>query len=81
MTNSEIWCRLTVFRPDGSRLGRWTLRGPGTPDLATVDRLARLRLQMERSGSRVQFDGVAPALAELMTLAGLGDLLDGLDGL
>jgi hypothetical protein len=66
---------LTVLRPDGSACGHWTLRGAGAPDLAAVDWLARVRLAAARAGGSAIVDEVTPALADLLALAGLGDLL------
>ncbi len=71
MAEDETWCRVTVLQPDGSALGRWTLRGEGQPDLAVVDLVARLQLAARRVGGRAVLDEVAPALAELLHLAGL----------
>lgn len=77
MAAGEMWCRVAVLRPDGSTLGRWTLRGSGAPDLSTVDRLARLQLAAQSTGGRAVLEEVTPALVELLEFAGLGALLCG----
>jgi hypothetical protein len=74
MTIAEMWCRVTVCEPDGSPLGHWTLRGNAAPDLETVDRIARLHLAAKAQGGTSLLSDVAPALRELLELAGLGAL-------
>lgn len=44
------------------------------PDVAVVDALARLQLAARRSGCRIDLQGVAPALADLLDLMGLADI-------
>jgi hypothetical protein len=75
VTDVQTWCRVTVVGPDGSALGGWTLRGDRPPDLATVDRLARLHLAARSVGGHAVLNDVAPELAELLELAGLGETL------
>lgn len=48
-----------------------------TPDLATVDALARLALTARRSGGAIHLRGVSPRLGELIALVGMDDLLPG----
>ncbi len=55
------WCRITIV-----------LEGPGAPDLAAVDDLARWQLLGHRLGGRVVVDQVAPQMTQLLELAGLG---------
>lgn len=74
MTVTDVWCHVTVLEPDGSPLGRWTLRGPGAPDLDAVNRIARLRLAAQALGGTTVLSDLAPVLRELLELAGLGDL-------
>jgi hypothetical protein len=77
MGTGETWCRMTAYGPDGSTLGHWTLRGTGAPDLAAVDVVARLYRAARSRGGHAELDWVAPALADLLRLAGLellGDL-------
>ncbi len=49
------------------------------PDLAAVDELCRLAVAARRLGCRVRLTDVDPALAELLELAGVGDLVDAAD--
>lgn len=70
-----MWCRLTVFAPDGSPLREYTLTGTGAPDLGVVDQVARLRLFATRVGGTVELVDVSPTLVELLELVGLRDLL------
>jgi hypothetical protein len=67
----ELWCRVTVVAADGTQVAGSTLRGPGQPDLRTVDVLARLALDARRLDARVVLAEVTPALVELLALAGL----------
>jgi hypothetical protein len=62
-------CRLTIQNPDGLVISA-ELEGSGPPDLATVDRVARLLLESGRVGSLLSCQ-VTSGLAELMELAGL----------
>ena len=56
---------------DGSVLGTCVLEGPGPPNLAAVDHVARLQLLAGRLGGSIALDATTPALAELLDLAGL----------
>ncbi len=69
------WCRATVCRADGSTLAEHVLEGPGEPDLATVDELARLALHATRLGGALVLDETSPAMAELLALTGLAHLV------
>jgi hypothetical protein len=70
----ELWCRVTVFDPDGCVLGRIALCGGGTPGVWAVDRLARLELAAKSTGGSVSLASTSAALAELLELAGLAEL-------
>jgi anti-anti-sigma regulatory factor len=48
-----------------------TIDGPGEPDLATAEELARLRLLARRWGLAMRLTCVTPALCELLELCGL----------
>jgi hypothetical protein len=63
--------------PDGVELACRTLRGSGVPDLGTVDDVARLVLSARRVGAAVVVADVAPALRELLELAGLPIEMEG----
>jgi hypothetical protein len=71
MAERRRWCRVTVLGPDGTVLARRVLAGAGRPGLAAVDRVARLALLAGRIGGSIALTEVAPALAELLALAGL----------
>jgi hypothetical protein len=47
------------------------LTGEGAPGLAAVGALARLQLAARRAGGQIRLAEVAPALGELLDLAGL----------
>ncbi|HET8620061.1 MAG TPA: hypothetical protein VFM27_13935 [Acidimicrobiales bacterium] len=47
----------------------------GPPDLAVVDRLARLTLALRRGGRALRVEEPPPELTELLGLCGLSDLL------
>lgn len=55
------WCRVSVV-----------LRGPDQPDMDAVDVVARLALVARRAGAEFRLEAVAPELADLLALAGLG---------
>lgn len=69
-----LWCRLSLYAPDGSALGTWTLRQERAADITAVDQLARLCLAARSLGSTVAIWDVRPELADLFELAGLGEL-------
>ncbi len=48
--------------------------GVTSPSLATVDALARLRLDARRAGCAIELENCAPSLLELLDLAGLAGL-------
>jgi hypothetical protein len=68
----ELWCRVRVVGPDGTEVAGRVLEGPGTPDLAAVDELARIALRVSRSGGLIVLSEVSSALRDLLDLAGLG---------
>lgn len=74
MDEGTPWCRLTLLGPDGEDLGSWVLDGDGSPDISTVDTLARLVVLIRRSGAAAEITEISPRLAELIALAGLNDL-------
>ena len=71
MARFERWCRIRLIGPDGDPLGCYPFGGPSSPDLRTVDEVARLELLTARLGGRIELIDVAPALRELVDLAGL----------
>lgn len=67
----ERWCLVTIADASGMALASWELGGPGPPDLAAVEQVARLFLMAARMGARVSLEEMSPRLAELLDLAGL----------
>ncbi len=47
----------------------------GRPDLATIDALARLQLMARRRGGSIRLCGACPELVELLSLAGLQEVI------
>jgi hypothetical protein len=72
MAGSQLWCRVRIFGPDDNQLAECVLEGSGAPDLRALDELARLALVAVRLDGRVILAEVAPAMQELLQLAGLG---------
>jgi hypothetical protein len=72
MVSMQRWCRVTVVGPDGAVVACRVFEGPGVPDLAAVDAVARLALLSVRIGGRFGVTEVSPAMSELLELAGLG---------
>ena len=72
MPGPRPWCRLRILGPDGAVIGVRVLEGPGHPDLAALDRIARLALLARRDGGTLVLAEVCPELAELLELTGLG---------
>ena len=51
------------------------VRALGAPDVSTVDVLARMALTARRCGCRLELSGADQPLVELLTLAGLREVL------
>jgi hypothetical protein len=66
------WGRLVFVGPGGVERAVWTVCGPGPPDLAAVDALARMQLSARRLGGHIRLSEVSQELAEILDLAGLG---------
>jgi hypothetical protein len=77
MDGLERWCRITVVGPDGAVVASAVLEGPGAPDLATVDDVARRALVAARLGGTIVVEDVSPAMRELLDLVGLGVEVEG----
>jgi hypothetical protein len=60
-----------------AEIARWPLPEGSDHDLSTVDRLARLQLLARRVGYSIRLDDPAGRLRELLTLAGLADIISG----
>jgi hypothetical protein len=67
----QLWCRAAVVDADGTRHVDRTLQGPGSPDMAVVDEVARLALLAARVGARLVLRDVSPSMRELLDLAAL----------
>ena len=75
MPVSRVVYAVAVVVRDGVELGRVTLTGARVPDLALVNRLARMRLTAGRARASLELRSVAPGLADLLELVGLADAL------
>ena len=58
-------------------LTSWPFVSPSCPDLAVVDRLARLQLLARRLGCRIRLQDTCPELDALLDLVGLTAILTG----
>lgn len=67
----SLWCRVSVIGSDGKADSSWWVTGTGRPDMAVVDRLARLQLAAGRHGRRVVVSELDPDLGDLLGLSGL----------
>jgi hypothetical protein len=77
MGSIQPWCRITLAGIDGSVFASWVLEGQGSPDLGTVDGLARLKLLMGRIGGSVTLTELSPSLQDLLDLTGIGVEMEG----
>lgn len=77
MADQQVWCRITILGSDGSVDATWLLQGPGTPDLAVVDWVARCCLIAGRAGRTAVLRDVCPELDRLLELAGLRGKVSG----
>jgi hypothetical protein len=71
MAAAQRWCRVTVLWPDGTVRVHHILEGPGSPDIGSVEEVARLALWAERDGGSVVLSEVSDRLDELLGLSGL----------
>lgn len=71
MSPVELWCRLSIATADGAELGPVEVRGPGAPDLALVEALARLQLLAGRAGATLRVRDACADLVGLLELTGL----------
>ncbi len=70
-----------VLLRDGMEVASWPLAGTGRPGLALVDELARLQLTARRLGCSIGLRDACAELAELLDLAGLGEVVPRVGGL
>jgi hypothetical protein len=66
---------MVVLACDQVEVTTWPLAGWGRPDVAVVDRLARLQLAAFRVGCSVRLRDPCPELVELLDLLGLGEVV------
>lgn len=71
---------VVVVRGDGHEVPLCRVADLGSPDLATVDALARLQLAARRRGWSIALAGPGDELGRLQELIGLVGLADVLDG-
>ena len=77
MAASEPWCFVRFTDGDGSVVGGCVIDGPGDPDLAAVEVIARLALVARRQGFAVLLSGVRADLRRLLDLSGLPVEMEG----
>jgi hypothetical protein len=68
---------VVLLGPSGVEVATFVVSGPGAPDLASVDLLARWQLCARHQGGRIAVDPTCAELAELLELAGLTGELGG----
>lgn len=73
----QRWCRVTLAAPDGTVVASCVLEGAVRPDLRVVDDIAQQALLAARLGIGIRLSEVAPALRELLELAGLDLEMEG----
>lgn len=74
MVAPRVWCRGAVLGPAGVEVARFSVSGSSSSGLRVVDRLARLRLVVARSGHSLVVHDICSELGELLELAGLAEL-------
>jgi len=77
MVSIQVWCRITLASVDGTVFASWVLEGQGSPDLGTVEDLARLKLLMGRIGGSITLTELSPSLRGLLDLTGIGVEMEG----
>ena len=65
------WGWVVLAGPSGAEVTAWVIGGPGAPDLAAVDALARWQLSARRLGGFVRLREVCEELDALLDLVGL----------
>lgn len=77
MATRQPWAVVEIVGPDGTVLGIIVADGPGHPDLAAVDEIARVQLMAKRLGGRAVVKTASPFFLELLDLAGLAVEVEG----
>jgi hypothetical protein len=72
-----LWCRITFFDGSGAAGRSERVTGAGSPDLATVDRIAGRALEAKRAGGRLVLSEVGPEMRDLLRLVALPFELEG----
>lgn len=72
MAFAAAWACVVLVGSDGTEVAAWVVGGPGVPDLAVVDALARSQLCARRQGGSVLLRDVCEELGQLLDLVGLG---------
>lgn len=80
MTTDPIWCRVTLAGPGPAAPVSWLVGGPGRPDLAVIERLARMQLTATRRGGTLLVSEVCRDLGMLLDLADLRHVLSAAPG-
>jgi hypothetical protein len=75
VSSTAHWCHISIMDRRGTTVATWTLGGAGSPDLAVVDRIARLQLEAKGRGQTIVLSRVSPDLEALIRLAGLDGVL------
>ena len=71
MGDTRCWCRFSLLDGQGSVVAGGVLAGADSPDIDTVNMIARLALMARQTGTTFQLAGACPELLELIELAGL----------
>ena len=77
MATGVPWARVVFVGSSGAVLATAEISGPGAPDLAAVDALARALLAGRRLGCAVRVDDVSHDLRRLLDLVGLCRQMEG----
>lgn len=71
MNHPDVWARARVVARDGTQIGDWSIQRTESPDMGSVDEVARLQLLATRTGGQLVFDEMSEELRALLRLAGL----------
>jgi hypothetical protein len=73
VSDAVAWGLVVYVGPDGTVEWVRPIGGPGRPDLATVDALARWQIRAGRAGGSIGLQEVCEPLALLLRLVGLAE--------
>lgn len=71
MGENRCWCRFSLLDDQGSVVAGGVLAGAVSPDIDTVNVIARLALMARQTGTTFHLADACPELLELIELAGL----------